>query len=156
MATEGCQPDSYDYFVTSNHTILFNEYREIQAQYTDSDYDLETGTLQQHNDPEGTPVLSEDRLYHAVYAKAGSEKTAARFLTEQKHMTTTNDLFDKTGSKEKPLTAEGFDTAEYLCTYDLADQYLFLRKGNIIEYIHYEGPENLESHAAAIMRDLDN
>ena len=66
------------------------------------------------------------------------------------------DKVDKLGSDEKSLSAEGFDTAEYLRTNDIGYQYLFLRRGKEIEYICYLGPENLEDHAEAIMKDLSD
>ena len=57
MQAKGHWPDSYDYWVTPKKTILFSEYREVYAEYSDSDINLDTGALQKHNDPEGTPVL---------------------------------------------------------------------------------------------------
>ena len=89
-----------------------------------------------------------------MYAKARTEKIAARFLDEEKQYVIKHDLVDKLGSDEKSLSAEGFDTVEYLHTYDIGYQYLFLRKGKEIEYICYLGPGKLEDHIEAIIKDL--
>ena len=98
MQSEGHWTDSYDYEVTSEHTALFSEYREVSAEYTEFDVNINTGALQKHNDPEGTPVLSEERYYWAMYAKARTEKIAARFLDEEKQYVIKHDLVDKLGS----------------------------------------------------------
>lgn len=154
MEAEGKWVSSYSYLVTSKQTVLFSEYREVLAEYTDSDYNLDTGALQKHNDPEGTPVLSEEYYYFAIYAKARSEKIAARYLEESRQLAIKGDLVDKFGSDEKVFSAEGFDMVKYLHTYDIGYQYLFLRKGKEIEYICYLGPENLEDHVETIIEDL--
>mgnify|MGYP007092184365 CR=1 FL=1 len=67
-----------------------------------------------------------------------------------------DDLVDKFGSDEKSISAEDFDTVDYLHTYDIGYQYLFLRRGKEIEYICYLGPENLEDHIEEIIGDLSN
>lgn len=154
MQSEGHWRDSYDYEVTSKHTVLFSEYKEVLAEYTESDVNINVGTLQNHNDPEETPVLSGERYYRAVYAKARTEKIATRFLDEEKQHVIKHDLVDKLGSDEKLLSAEGFDTVEYLHTYDIGYQYLLLRNGKEIEYICYLGPGKLEDHVEAIIKDL--
>ena len=154
IQSEGKWVSSYGYLITKKHTVLFSEYTEVLAEYTDSDINLETGALQKHDDPEGTPALSEERYYFAVYAKARSEKIAARYLEESKQATIKDDLTDQFGSDEKTISAEGLDAVEYLHTYDIGYQYLFLRKGSTIEYIRYLGPEKLEDHANAIIADL--
>ena len=154
MQSEGYWRDSYDYEVTSKHTVLFSEYKEVLAEYTESDVNINVGTLQNHNDPEETPVLSGERYYRAVYAKARTEKIATRFLDEEKQHVIKHDLVDKLGSDEKLLSAEGFDTVEYLHTYDIGYQYLLLRNGKEIEYICYLGPGKLEDHVEAIIKDL--
>ena len=156
MQSEGYWPDSYDYWVTPRETILFSEYREVYAEYSDSDINLETGALQKHNDPEGTPLLSEEHYYFAIYAKARSEKIAARYLEENRQSVIKDDLVDKFGSDEKSISAEDFDTVDYLHTYDIGYQYLFLRRGKEIEYICYLGPEKLEDHIEEILGDLSN
>ena len=155
MQAEGHWPDSYDYWVTPKKTILFSEYKEVYAEYSDSDIS-DTGTLQKHNDPEGTPILSEERYYWGMYAKARSEKIAARYLEENRHSVIKDDLVNKLGSDEKTFSAKGFDEAYYLHTYDIGYQYLFLRKGKEIEYICYLGPEKLEDHIEEIIGDLSN
>ena len=43
MQAEGHWPDSYTYWVTPKKTILFSEYREVYAEYSDSDINLDTG-----------------------------------------------------------------------------------------------------------------
>ena len=91
-----------------------------------------------------------------MYAKARSEKIAARYLEENKRSINKDDLVEKFGSDEKSISAEGFDTVDYLHTYDIGYQYLFLRKGKEIEYICYLGPENLEDHIEEIIGDLSN
>lgn len=154
MQAKGHWPDSYDYWVTPKETILFSEYREVYAEYSDSDINLDTGTLQKYNDPEGTPVLSEERYYRGVYAKARTEKIAERYLEEKRQNVIKDDLVDKLGSDEKSFSAKGFDEVYYLHTYDIGYQYLFLRKGKEIEYICYLGPENLQNHVEAIIEDL--
>ena len=155
MQAEGHWPDSYDYWVTPKKTVLFSEYKEVYAEYSDSDIS-DTGALQIHNDPEGTPILSEEHYYWGMYAKARSEKIAARYLEENKRSINKDDLVEKFGSDEKSISAEGFDTVDYLHTYDIGYQYLFLRKGKEIEYICYLGPENLEDHIEEIIGDLSN
>ena len=155
MQAEGHWPDSYDYWVTPKKTILFSEYKEVYAEYSDSDIS-DTGTLQKQNDPEGTPILSEERYYWGMYAKARSEKIAARYLEENRQSVIKDDLVNKLGSDEKTFSAKGFDEAYYLHTYDIGYQYLFLRKGKEIEYICYLGPEKLEDHIEEIIGDLSN
>ena len=155
MQAEGHWPDSYDYWVTPKKTVLFSEYKEVYAEFSDSDIS-DTGALQIHNDPEGTPILSEEHYYWGMYAKARSEKIAARYLEENKRSINKDDLVEKFGSDEKSISAEGFDTVDYLHTYDIGYQYLFLRKGKEIEYICYLGPENLEDHIEEIIGDLSN
>ena len=155
MQAEGHWPDSYDYWVTPKKTILFSEYKEVYAEYSDSDIS-DTGALQIHNDPEGTPILSEERYYWGMYAKARSEKIAARYLEENRQSVIKDDLVNKLGSDEKTFSAKGFDEAYYLHTYDIGYQYLFLRKGKEIEYICYLGPEKLEDHIEEIIGDLSN
>ena len=155
MQAEGHWPDSYDYWVTPKKTILFSEYKEVYAEFSDSDIS-DTGALQIHNDPEGTPILSEERYYWGMYAKARSEKIAARYLEENRQSVIKDDLVNKLGSDEKTFSAKGFDEAYYLHTYDIGYQYLFLRKGKEIEYICYLGPEKLEDHIEEIIEDLSN
>ncbi|MBR0455360.1 MAG: DUF2812 domain-containing protein [Firmicutes bacterium] len=155
MQAEGHWPDSYDYWVTPKKTVLFSEYKEVYAEFSDSDIS-DTGALQIRNDPEETPILSEERYYWGMYAKARSEKIAARYLEENKRSINKDDLVEKFGSDEKSISAEGFDTVDYLHTYDIGYQYLFLRKGKEIEYICYLGPENLEDHIEEIIGDLSN
>ena len=154
MQSEGHWPDSYDYWVTPKKTILFSEYREVYAEYSDSDINLDTGALQKHNDPEGTPVLSEEHYYWGMYAKARTDKIAAQYLEENRQNVIKDDLVDKLGSDEKSFPAKGFDEVYYLHTYDIGYQYLFLRKGKEIEYICYLGPENLQDHVETIIEDL--
>ena len=155
MQAEGHWPDSYDYWVTPKKTVLFSEYKEVYAEFSDSDIS-DTGALQIHNDPEGTPILSEERYYWGMYAKARSEKIAARYLEENRNSIVKDDLVDKFGSDEKSISAKDFDTVDYLHTYDIGYQYLFLRRGKEIEYICYLGPENLEDHIKEIIGDLSN
>ena len=156
MEAEGILTDSFDYIFESKHTILFADYNEVTAQYTDSDYNLNTGTLEQHNDPEGTPVLAEERYYRAVYAKARSEKIATRFLEEQEQLTIKDEFIEEIGCETEVLSIEGFGTVTLFCTKDMMDQYLFVRKGNEIEFINYEGPDKLENHIEEIIGDLSN
>ena len=156
MEKQGILTDSFDYLFESKHTVLFTDYNEVIAQYTDSDYNIDTGTLQQHNDPEGTPILSEERYYRAVYAKARSEKIADRFLEEQEQLTIKDELIEEIGCETEALSIEGFGIVTLICTKDMMDQYLFVRKGNEIEFINYEGPEKLENHIEEIIGDLIN
>lgn len=159
MRAEGLWPEDYDYDINEKHTLLFTDLREVLAQYdSESDINLQTGALQKHNNPDGTPILSETRYYRAIYAVARTESIAARFLAEEKYIQLDADEADLYGADEKEVPVPGLDQAIYLQTHDISPgyQYLFLRRGRNIEIIHYQGPEDLKEHADEISLDLSS